>query len=95
MGYNRLTMTQFYRYENGKFISNFTRNIHDENQQSIQPINEIITESWEQIEQINRLIHGYREDEFVVLEEKELQWNVVVENLTSDGSIIVAGLKDE
>jgi hypothetical protein len=28
MGYNRLLMTQFYRYEKGFFVSNFTRKIY-------------------------------------------------------------------
>jgi len=49
MGYNRLLLTQFYRYEEKCFVSNFNRKIYQEKEKSIEPINKIMEESWTQI----------------------------------------------
>ncbi len=42
MGYNRLLLTQFYRYEKNLFVSNFNRKVYEQKEKSLEPLNKIL-----------------------------------------------------
>jgi len=68
LGYNRQLLTQLYRFEAPYFVSNYNRNVYEQEGKSIQPLNKIITEAWMQVEVVSRLVQGYDPGMFFVLQ---------------------------
>ena len=54
----------------------------------MEPLDKVISESWDKIEVINRLINPYRVEEYFVLQEEDNFYDVVVQGIKCDGSVV-------
>ena len=54
----------------------------------MEPLDKVISESWDRIEVINRLINPYRTEEYFVLQEEDTFYDVFVEAIKCDGSVV-------
>jgi hypothetical protein len=54
----------------------------------MEPLDKVISESWDRIEIISRVINPYRAEEYFVLQEEDTFYDVALQGIKCDGSVI-------